>query len=237
MCTIVLAHNVFKKEILASNRDEKYKREFASPKKIKPKGRDEDFWIIAPKDNLKGGTWAGFNSEGILVAIANLSSPKIQDKNKKRSRGLLCLDMLSLQDIEDIKQKIREEIQNNKYEGFNLLISSKKQSFVAVNSSSFRIVNLDSGVHVFTNSIPDDIDEKAKSIKQNLPKHAFYDSGSWIEEMKKLLSKHRPEICVHRENEGTTSSSIISVNPLDISDSSYLFVDGKPCENSYSEVF
>lgn len=237
MCTIILAHDVFEKEILASNRDEKYKRTFTPPRKIHSRNEKENFWIIAPKDNLKGGTWIGFNSEGIIVAISNLSSPKIEDENKKRSRGLLCFDILSLGDIDDIKRKIEDNIQNNRYEGFNLLVSSKKESFVAVHSSSCRIIDLDPGVYVFTNSTPYDPDKKAEKVKKYLPSHSSFNSNSWIEKMKKILSIHNPEICVHKENEGTTSSSIISVNRLDISSSNYIFANGKPCRNNYSEVF
>lgn len=237
MCTIILAHDVFDREILASNRDELYDRDFQSPKKIREENKNQNFWAVAPRDNLKGGTWIGFNSNGIISAISNISSFENEEENRKRSRGLLCLDTLFSSSISDAKQFIKKSISQNKYDGFNLVVSSKDRAFVAVNARSFRFIELDPGIHVFTNSIPESPDKKAEKVKDEIPSTESLTSEEWIEEMKQLLSRHNPEICVHKDDRGTTSSSILSVNSSFVKLSTYLFTGDKPCQSNYREVF
>src|SRR5215475_15184669 len=94
MCTLAL---YFRKVdhcpvIVAANRDERYDRPSASPAiwSTNPK-------ILAGKDLLAGGTWLGVNEHGLLVGILNRRSSGGPDPiNKTRSRGLFCLDLLSL---------------------------------------------------------------------------------------------------------------------------------------------
>jgi len=48
--------------------------------------------IFCPIDVSSGGTWFGFNENGLLLGITNQETKKLD--NPGRSRGLLALDIL-----------------------------------------------------------------------------------------------------------------------------------------------
>ncbi|MDY6764745.1 MAG: hypothetical protein SV377_03525, partial [Halobacteria archaeon] len=56
----------------------------------------------------------------------------------------------------------------------------------------------------------------------------------WMENVKALLKNHELNVCIHEEDRGTRSSSIIAIKASQPSDSTYLFADGHPCEVDYS---
>lgn len=227
MCTIIFAHGVFEGFALASNRDESYGRRFTPPEKRET----NDGWVVAPRDERAGGTWIGFNDDGVVVTLANL--PVYDDE--ARSRGRLCDDLLRASSVNEARDILRDTYARHDYEGFNVVVGSHDACFVGVNDGELRVVEPDEGVNVVTNSAFDDPGKKASSVAAELPHpEEFATQEDWLDETKAVLSSHDPEVCVHDESRGTTSSSLVSVyeNPAD---ASFLFADGHPCTNPYAE--
>lgn len=227
MCTIVFAHGVFEGFALASNRDESYGRGFSPPSVTK----HADGWYIAPRDDREGGTWVGYNDAGVVVTLSNL--PVYDDET--RSRGKLCGDLLRVSSVDEARSLLRETYERHDYEGFNVVVGSSEACFVGVNDGELRVVEPDEGLDVVTNSAYDNPGKKASAVAAELPPPEGYTTQEeWLDETRTVLSSHDPEVCVHDESRGTTSSSLVSVygNP---EEASFRFADGHPCESSYVE--
>ncbi|MDY6764746.1 MAG: NRDE family protein, partial [Halobacteria archaeon] len=148
MCTIILANQVFEDytPVIAANRDEIYGRGSIPPRRTQI---DDERWMIAPRDELAGGTWMGFNSDGILVGIANIWIQDGQSNDgdaytsgeKMRSRGLLCDDVLRQTGLESARREIKESVSENEYNGFNLVVGSPKGAFGATSDGELRFVD------------------------------------------------------------------------------------------------
>jgi uncharacterized protein with NRDE domain len=229
MCTIVFAYGVFDGFAAASNRDESYGREYALP------GRREhsDGWKFAPRDERAGGTWIGFNDDGVFVTLSNL--PVRRDG--ARSRGALVDDLLCASSVSDARDTLRETYDEHVYEGFNAVVASPDECFVGINDEGLRIIEPDTGVHVVTNSPFDDPDEKARRVAETVPEaDPFRTPHDWLDATRSVLTDHDIGVCVHDDERGTTSSNLVYVDP-NTHESHWLFADGAPCETSYGRVF
>ena len=227
MCTIIFAYGVFEGFALASNRDESYGRGFTPPKKRET----EDGWVVAPRDERAGGTWIGFNDEGVVVTLSNL--PVYDDK--ARSRGKLCDDLLRASTVENARSLLRDTYKTHDYEGFNVVVGSPDDCFVGINDGDLRLTEAEEGFNVVTNSPFDDPSTKTERVADVVPDpYAHETADDWLEATSPLLADHERNVCVHQEGRGTTSSNLLYVTP-DARESSWLFADGHPCENSYVE--
>lgn len=225
MCTIIFAYGVFEGFAVASNRDESYERGFSPPEK---RERD-DGWVFAPRDDRAGGTWIGFNDDGVLVTLSNL--PVYYDE--ARSRGKLCDDLLRASTVEEARSLLRETYTRHEYEGFNIVVGSSEACFVGVNDGSLRVVEPDEGVNVVTNSPFDDNGGKAERVADAVPDPSGHETArSWLEAIRPLLADHERNVCVHDEGRGTTSSNLVYV-ASEPRESTWLFADGAPCETEY----
>lgn len=229
MCTIIFAYGVFEGFALASNRDESYGRDFSPPEKRET----EDGWIFAPRDERAGGTWIGFNDEGVVVTLANL--PVYYDE--ARSRGKLCDDLLRAPSVDEARDTLRETYARHDYEGFNVVVGSPDDCFVGVNDGELRVVEPDRGVNVVTNSAFDEPSTKAKGVADAVSDPSEHGAArSWLEAIRPLLADHDTGVCVHDEERGygTTSSNLVYVVPDNHPhESLWLFADGAPCETEY----
>jgi len=81
-------------------------------------------------DPQAGGTWLGVNSKGLVVGIANLGSGKADDP-EARSRGLLCIDLLRIENISGLLEALQKSIRENSYNTFNLIVAHALQTWVA----------------------------------------------------------------------------------------------------------
>lgn len=229
MCTIVFAYGVFDGLAVASNRDESYGRGFAPPEVR----RDEGGWLCAPRDELEGGTWIGFNDEGVVVTLSNL--PVYDDET--RSRGALVDDLLRSPTVADARERLRDSYARHDYEGFNVVAASSEDCFVGVNDGDLRVVEPDEGVHVVANTPFDDPGEKTRRVSDAISEpDGDTDPGDWLDSVRPVLADHDLRVCVHDEERGTTSSNLLYVGS-DPCESSWLFADGAPCETSYESSF
>lgn len=90
MCTIILFYRIFAAYplVIASNRDEVYGRKSVPPRRL-----SRNPVILGGQDLEAGGTWMGVNEKGLWAGMANRRSPLPND-TKRRSRGMLCMDLL-----------------------------------------------------------------------------------------------------------------------------------------------
>ena len=109
--------------LIATNRDEFYKREFYSPG-FHWNGYP---YIYAGKDKIGGGSWLGINKFGLCVAILNRKT-NIQEKDFE-TRGSLVINALKFKSAIEAKDQIIKSFKK-KYRFFNLFISDIKDAFL-----------------------------------------------------------------------------------------------------------
>ncbi|MCX2818511.1 NRDE family protein [Haladaptatus sp. F3-133] len=229
MCTVVFAYGVFDGVAVASNRDESYGRSYSLP----GRRQNADGWSFAPRDERAGGTWIGFNGEGVFVTLSNLPV----ERDDARSRGSLVDELLRAPSVEKAQRVLRNSYDRYTYEGFNVVVASSDDCFVGVNDSGLRTVEPDGGVHVVTNSPFDDPDEKARRVAEAVDDPRRYHTPiDWLDSVRPVLADHDLGVCVHGDGRGTTSSNLVYTAPQ--ADGSYwLFADGAPCGTTYRRVF
>ena len=132
MCTVIIYKN--KKSlwpfIVSFNRDEFFSRKTLIPKRHWKKHS----YILAGKDLEKGGTWFGINDHGLFICVSNRNKNKNKDvkKNNLISRGQLVISLLKEKNIIVAKNKILNDIKYENYNGFNLIISNYKNTFLYI---------------------------------------------------------------------------------------------------------
>lgn len=149
MCTLSLYFHQFDGYplVVAANRDEYYERPSAAPQVLSDRPL-----IFGGKDLQAGGTWLGINQHGLLVGILNRRFEAARDRSDKRSRGLLCLEILAARDPNQAVAILRRQ-RASAYLPFNLLIASAGSADVAYNEAdSIEVVPLDHGLHVLSNA-------------------------------------------------------------------------------------
>ncbi len=245
MCTLALYFKVFPGYplIVVANRDEHYDRPSAPPSIT---GTDPT--ILAGKDLRAGGTWLGVNDYGLLVGILNRrQKPGTMAQDTYRSRGLLCLELLRLRQVDDLDQVLAVIIPND-YQPFTVVCADAESACVAYNTDqSIGRMTLADGLHVFSNSFEFD----APSKKTNRVYEAFsklsepgdrpHGVRDYVTQAAKALGDHttddnlndpREAICVHGDISGTVSSSIIFFSETERQFHTY-YCAGPPCQNSF----
>jgi len=241
MCTLALYCKVFPgyPMVVAANRDEHYDRPSAPPAII---GTSPT--IVAGRDLRAGGTWLGINEFGLLVGILNRrQQPGSVARDAYRSRGLLCLDLLRLKEVDELEQ-ILVGLAPGDYQPFTVLCVDRDRACVAYNThQAIERISLSDGLHVFSNSVEFGIvSEKMDRIYQrflklsqvgNLP----VNPGDYVDAVSKVLGDHANHpgeaICVHGDISGTVSSSIILFSDVERQFQMY-YCAGAPCRSPFT---
>jgi uncharacterized protein with NRDE domain len=246
MCTLALYFQQFEDYplVIAANRDEFFTRPSEPPRILARKPV-----VLAGTDRVAGGTWLGVNEHGIVAGILNRRSNTKREKTAVRSRGLLCLDMLSAKNPEQARSLLDKE-EGSSYQPFNLLIANAEAAFVGYNEgATISTYRLQKGLHVLSNtSIYDSRPQKIEHA------YALFSSAgerflagqaihSWLPSVKRALADHtlgsefsdpKDAICVHTEAYGTVSSSLIFYTCLEKCFYAY-YAPGPPCREDYGE--
>ena len=223
MCTLALYFRVFEDFplLLAANRDEHYDRPSASPSLLGTKPQ-----IFAGKDLRVGGTWLGVNEHGLLAGILNRKALAGQDPRERfRSRGLLCLDLLKCASLGEARSVLAAQAQVA-YQPFTLVFADENDAWVAYNGDGkITHVRLGVGLHVFSNTA--DVDRQSEKANRayrrfaeliDTPQQCSDRSSDKVSALAKVLGDHTlgngyngpsEAICVHGDVSGTVSSSII----------------------------
>ncbi len=131
--------------IVSSNRDELYSRKSSPPKVLARKPL-----IVGGQDLEAGGTWMGMNQYGLWVGIANRLSDVPNDPGR-RSRGLLCMDLLSKDCCEDALSSL-SKIPEGRYNPFYLIFADKGSGYFVGYEQEVEVIPLSGGFHVMTNN-------------------------------------------------------------------------------------
>lgn len=242
VCTITLAWQCFEDAplIVAANRDE-----FLDRPSEPPARREWDRGVVAPRDKEAAGTWIGYNDAGVLVAITNRWTPS--EIGGERSRGLLVRDALGEASADDAMRLVERELDERSYEGFNLLVADTSSALLAEYDGNRRISTLDPGVHVVVNvgadgqyDIPPQREddgrqqaENANAVRTALRPEPGESGEGWLDRAATVIADHEYGVCIHRDQFGTRSSSLLYVGEDDVR---YRFADGPPCETAFEPV-
>ena len=248
VCTLALYFQASKDFplIVAANRDEHYDRPSVPPAVLKINPR-----VLAGQDIRAGGTWLGVNQHGVLAAVLNRRSDASGNAAAPtRSRGLLCLDVLTHKSAAAARKFLTAH--REPYQPFTLVFADSSRACFACNAAGhIRIVELSHGLHVFSNAdTHDEYSEKRQRAyalfgaisAERQPLSAS--ASSWIGVFKKVLSDHmsgngvndpRDAVCVHGDVSGTVSSTIIVFSALARQFRTF-YCAGAPCRNDFSEA-
>ena len=247
MCTLILYYKLLEHYpiVVAANRDEQYARRARAPHLIQQHPR-----VYAGTDEQAGGTWLGVNEFGLLVGIVNRHSPQPQDPSR-RSRGLLCHDLLCQQDALAARDALIVEGRTQVYNSFYFMWADAEHAYVAANEGDITIRELDPGRYLLTNSslidlsqlmpvgIGDLLSDPAPGSLDALfaAFQAVCQGHQEVERIVDAPNEHRGNraICVHASEEyGTVSSSVLAIGS-DWSTSRYLHAEGPPCLKPYRD--
>jgi len=232
--------------VVAANRDEHYTRRALGPHVIHQAPR-----VYAGKDEHAGGTWLGVNEFGLVVGLLNRHSPEPQDPTR-RSRGLLCLDLLCQQDARTARDRLLTESKPQPYNSFYIFWADGEHAYVAYNEGDITIRTLHPGKYLLTNSSLIDLSQLAPaglghlvldlqpaSVDTSLAKlKTVCSSHHEIDRVVDPPNEHRGNraICVHAsEQYGTVSSSLLAIG-RDWAANCYLHAEGAPCCTPYRDL-
>ena len=244
MCTLALYFRLFENFplIVAANRDEHYDRPSAAPSLIETTPK-----IIAGRDLRAGGTWLGVNAAGLMVGILNRHFDANSTAPDRRSRGLLCMDLLRCSSSAAAEVFMKNH--QARYNPFTLLCADRNDAFAAYNDEQSIITQkLSAGLHVFSSAAEFALHsakaERAYALFGDAKITARLvrgDRGDAVAGLQGVLADHSlapgsdnpgDAICVHRDSSGTVSSSIVF-----FAEPQSRFITfhcaGAPCRNSF----
>lgn len=109
------------------NRDESRLRARAEPPARRTAdGTAEGVSILAPRDPDGGGTWIAANEHGVTVALLNRyreASLRPVPENRRRSRGLLVLDLAASPGVEAVEAELHAQ-ELDRYPAFTVLAAT-----------------------------------------------------------------------------------------------------------------
>ena len=233
MCTLIAFHRVWEDTplVIAVNRDEAYDRP-ASP----PAQTGSDPAILMPRDERAGGTWMGATDRGLWVGLTNRRGE--EEDPARRSRGLLCVDLLGAPDPEAVGAAVAALGQP--YNPFNLVVGDRETLLlVEYVQGTARRRRLPPGSHVVTNR---PFDEAAGEPKVRRawtllaaaglrPERLGDKTPAGLEErLASILGDHgvagADALCLHGGRYGTRSGAVWSMGREGVH---LAYADGPPC--------
>ena len=257
MCTLTIAWQVFDDPVVvAANRDESLDRP-ADP----PGPFPGEPGVFAPRDLEAGGTWIGYNDDGVFAGITNRWVEV--DGDERRSRGQLVLDCLRETSAEAAVRGVEGAVGRDAYAGFELVVADASAAFLCEWDGRLSVTPLSPGVHVVVNvgaalggggrvedrffaperrpALGERQADNARRVRATLTPNPGESAGAWLDRAADVLADHRFGVCVHGEDGdpeappegfGTRSSSLLRVG----GEPYFAFADGPPCETAFRVV-
>jgi uncharacterized protein with NRDE domain len=244
MCTLAIYFQATRDcpVVIAANRDEFLERPAGDPTTLL-----ENPHVVGGKDLKAGGTWLGISEHGIVAGLLNRRAENGGNPTA-RSRGLLCLDALRRRTAGEAAEFAAGE-RGSDYNPFNLLMASRTEAFVAYNrGTSIEVVALKPGLHLLSNLDVNDFE--CPKISASYGKFAQLGNRADFQRdpiahrgaLGALLADHNTQLdsrsgrpnalCLHLENYGTRSSSLIFMR--ETAGVAHYFAPGPPCKTAYS---
>lgn len=206
---------------IGANREENPNRPYTSPMKIIYGG--PTCYIAGADKGFDGksnqiGTWLGFNTHGLAIAVTNRDDGLLHGKDIKNSRGLLCAQLLNHANAKEATEAAKKALTTGKYGGSNYLIADLNEVFIvhAPNAKGTWSEELGTGLHVLTNLNINDVRDQRVNFVHEYAQNVIW-GKNFEEKSKKLLTM--PEIIIEDSECCTVSSSILKIGQ----DHSYIF--------------
>jgi uncharacterized protein with NRDE domain len=231
MCLLALLHRVVEDStlIVGANREELYNRGGEPPQIL-----DGTTRAVGGRDPAVGGTWLAINASGVLIAVTNRT--KSQIPREPRSRGLLARDLLGCPTAKAATEMASKELSGDHYAGCNFVCADAESTIVLQAGDWLRVRPLPPGIHVLTNNdVNDASDRRLGHALWWLHQRNYGCADDAVTALKELCAQRGngdPPICLHKEDRGTVSSSIIVLrHPLERG--VYLHAQGPPDTTPY----
>lgn len=244
MCTLAVAWRALDDApvVVAANRDEALDRPAEPPDRRVFDGTA----VVAPLDARAGGTWTGYNEDGLFAGVTNRWGV---DLDGERSRGLLVRDALAERSVSAARETVERALAAQSYGGFHLVLAGEEAACLLEWDGDLRVEGLSPGVTVVVNvgaALPDgetlvegegrrrEQADAARRLRAHLAPGGPEGPAAWLGRAAAALSDHEFGACVHRDRHGfgTRSSSLLAFGDHP----TYRFADGPPCETAYRAV-
>jgi len=219
--------------LLGANRDEVSSRAWSPP----AWDRSGAIPVLAPRDEVAGGTWIGVNARRLCVVITNRAGQPIDAF--ARSRGLLVRDALAEPSSGAVRAKLSRWLESHRYNAFNLFVHDGEQGFVHRHGAqSDRTFEIEAGVHDLSNF--HDLDPPLlEPVRLEITEAAAQGLEPTRRILHQTLRSHRRfdesgfTICKHHEGHGTLSSTWIELGEAGVS---FRFAGGPPCTTPHETI-
>lgn len=231
MCSIVLAFKTDPERpfVMGANRDENLDRPALGTAIWEIDGTT----ILAPRDQVAGGTWIGINQKGLVAAVTNRFGES-RDPTLK-SRGDLVTLALEHRSAEEArgwaKQLMAEE-----FNPFHLLVADLYGGFIVVGRhQSQTMVDLIPGVYVLTERSH----AGTEVPRERVFSEAFQQDLPTLSELKTLMSQHKrlsldsPSVEIPDFNYGTRSSWVLDLRGPESGNSELWTTEKRPTPEGY----
>ncbi|MFV8753397.1 NRDE family protein [Nannocystaceae bacterium ST9] len=249
MCTIVVALAVWPDSplVIAANRDELLARPAESPR-LRAAGELAVRAVLAPRDELAGGTWLGLSERELFVGITNRRSGPA--KRELRSRGELVTGALGIGDRAGARAWV-EGLEPSHYNPFHLLLADRFGAEVLW-SEGRRLtrVDLEPGIHWLTERSFDAGPSQRHALLAEHGRALLTGPEPNLARWRAILADHRPHaepgqrppddrvgfdsMCVHAMpvGYGTRSSTLVRLG-RSVGDVEFHHAPGRPCETAF----
>jgi uncharacterized protein with NRDE domain len=240
MCILMVVYKRVKDYpiVLGANRDEYLDRPTQEPDILR-----QAPIVWGGRDVRAGGTWLGVNEHGLVVGLTNRRmTPKQENDPTRRSRGLLCLDVLQCRTPEEVTALLTDE-PPDRYNPCNLLIADQSEAHWIAYEGTPETHCITAGLHILANGNLNDFEtvriRRARHLLDRTEHTEFHTLSPFLERVcrdHEVGVQDRETICMHRqrENYGTVSSTILALTP-DFQGNVYRYAAGAPCSTQYKD--
>ena len=219
MCTLVLLQRPGALLAISGNRNELLARPASGPRVADG--------VLAPHDELAGGSWLGLNRHGLLVCVTNRRGAMVDPSRK--SRGILVMEALQAHSARGLRAALLE-LRGDRHNGFHLIYADLEEAHVTwSDGAAVQHVQLAPGqVHVITErSFGAGEGAREQSVSADFARLEPA-LAAWRAPMTKHAAEPLESACVHADavGYGTRSSLQLLIKP---SGAEALWTDGHPC--------
>ncbi len=236
MCTLIVGHRVQSGSplIVGANRDEAFGRPASPPAIVEEGGRR----MLAPRDELAGGTWLGLNDQGVFAGLTNRFGP---NDPERRSRGEIVFRALEASTAQGGGAAV-EALEAAAYNPFHLVVADADSAHVVVSDGELLTAStLEPGFAVVTERSFGAADNGRKREVRARLDALQRGEAVGLEELRRLLtdcSGGIDAVCVDLEgvDYGTRSSTLIRCGPEVAGGVEFRHAEGPPCDVDYEDI-
>jgi hypothetical protein len=227
MCTLAAAVGVSPSLplVVAANRDERLSRPASPPFLWLGEPR-----IVAPRDEVAGGTWLGLNERALFAGVTNRAGGPPDPS--RRSRGALVADALRAPSAEALHERLAG-LDPRAYNPFHLFYADRASAHLTwSDGAELHRADLAPGLHVITErSFGAGDDRRAALVRRRWGElRGDLSPGA----LAALLARHEEDplsgTCVHADAFGYgTRSSLILTLGASWAGTRFSWAEGKPC--------